>query len=132
VSRAFIALSVLSVACGSGIDAEAQQSAGRVSRAIEVVRNAPNAGKGEALVALAKTPCKGLDVCETRDACQAAYALYVEATTLTAAAKQQLASGNSLDAAKLLGSSETKLSAASAQVTTCVEREGAMRRRYKL
>jgi hypothetical protein len=110
----------------------AQQSAGRIARAIEVVRDAPNAGKATALSQLSKLACSGPDVCETRDACRAAYALHVEATTLTQAAKLKLSQGDSAEAAKLLGSSEQKLTEASPKVEACLTREAALRRRYKL
>jgi len=127
-----LAAACFALACSSSEDALAKQSAGRVARAIEVVRDAPNASKATALAELAKLSCSGPDVCETRDACQAAYALHVEATTLTQAAKLKLNEGDSAAAAKLLGASEQKLSAASAQVETCMTRESALRRRYKL
>ena len=120
------------LACSSSQDALAKQSAGRIARAIEVVRDAPNAGKATALAELAKLSCSGPDVCETRDACQAAYALHVEATTLTQAAKLKLNEGDSAAAAKLLGASEQKLAEASPKVEACTTRESALRRRYKL
>jgi hypothetical protein len=120
------------VACGSSQDAVAQQSAGRIARAIEVVRDAPNTGKALALGALAKAACVGPDVCETKGACQSAYALHVEATNLTQAAKLKLGQGDAAEAAKLLGASERKLSEASPKVEACLEREAALRRRYKL
>ena len=122
----------VALACSSSQDALAKQSAGRIARAIEVVRDAPNAGKATALTELGKLSCTGPDVCETRDACQAAYALHVEATTLTQAAKLKLNDGDSAAAAKLLGASEQKLTEASAKVETCMTRESALRRRYKL
>lgn len=120
------------LACSSSQDALAKQSAGRIARAIEVVRDAPNAGKATALAELGKLSCSGPDVCETRDTCQAAYALHVEATTLTRAAKLKLNEGDSVAAAKLLGASEQKLSDANGKVSSCIDRESALRRRYKL
>ena len=120
------------LACSSAREAEAKQSAGRVARAIEVVLNAPNAAKATALAELAKVSCGAPDICETRDICRSAYALHVEALTLTQAAKQQLDDGKSTEAAKLLGASEEKLTEASRRITDCAERDGALRRRYKL
>jgi hypothetical protein len=127
-----LALSCLLAACGSAREAEAKQSAARVARAIEVVRSAPNAAKGAALQDLVKVPCGSPDGCAARDACQAAYALYVEALALTQAAKLQLADGKPADAAKLVGASEEKLTDASRRIADCTEREGALRLRYKL
>jgi hypothetical protein len=118
--------------CSSAQDIDAKQSAGRVAHAIEVVRDAPNAGKAVALAELGKAACSGPDVCETREACRAAYALHVEATTLTQAAKLELNEGNAAEAANLLGASEQKLTEAAPKVDACLDREGALRRRYKL
>jgi hypothetical protein len=56
----------------------------------------------------------------------------VEALTLTQAAKQQLADGKPDEAAKILGAAEQKLGAADTKVSGCTDREGALRRRYKL
>jgi len=121
------------LACGSSQpDIEAKQSAGRVAHAIEVVRDAPNARKATALAELAKVACSGPDVCETKNVCQSAYRLHVEATTLTQAAKLKLSAGDAAEAARLLGASERKLSAASPQVDACLTRESALRRHYKL
>ena len=127
-----LAAACFALGCSSSEDALAKQSAGRVARAIEVVRDAPNAGKATALAELAKLSCSGPDVCETRDACQTAYALHVEATTLTQAAKLKLNEGDAAAAANLLGASEQKLSDASGKVSSCMDRESALRRRYKL
>jgi len=119
-------------ACSSAQDIEAKQSAGRVAHAIEVVRDAPNAAKAVALAELGKAACSGPDVCETREACRAAYALHVEATTLTQAAKLKLNEGSAAEAANLLSASEQKLTEAAPQVDACLTRESALRRRYKL
>lgn len=123
---------LLVLACGSRVDPEAQQSAGRVARAVEQLRNAPNAAKVPALAELGKLSCTGPDVCETRAACQTAYAQHVDALNLTAAAKLKLLEGQGPEAAKLLGSAQEKLGQAAQLVTLCTERESALRRRYKL
>jgi hypothetical protein len=122
----------LLVSCGSGQAAAEQKSAAQVARAIEVLRQAPNPAKAAPLALLSKLPCTGQDVCQTRDTCRAAYALHVEALTLTAVAKQKLADDQPLEAAKLLNASDEKLKAADSKVTTCTELEGALRRRHKL
>jgi hypothetical protein len=123
---------VLGAACRSQREVDERHSAARVTRAIEVLREAPNAAKAQPLANLAKLPCAGSDVCKTRDACSAAYAMHVEAVTLTQAAKQQLADGHASEAAKVLGAAERKLAQANLEVTTCTDLEGALRRRYKL
>lgn len=109
-----------------------QQSAARVARAIEVLRNAPNEAKAVPLAALAELGCTGPDVCETRDACVSGYTLHVDAGTLTQRAKAQLSDGQPPEAAKLLFTAQQKLTEASRKVADCVEREGALRHRYKL
>lgn len=132
-SRRALGLSLcLAVACGSSERAEAQRSAGRVAHAIETVRKAPNLDKAEGLRGLTEVACTGADVCATRDVCRAAYALHVEATRLTQAAKLQVLRGQSLEAAKVLGAAQEKLGEARRQVADCTEREGSLRRRYRL
>lgn len=127
-----VGVAVLALSCSPSQEAAAQKSAAQVARAIEVLRQAPNPAKAEPLAALAKLPCSGPDVCQTRDSCREAYALHVEAISLTAAAKQKLADDEPLEAAKLLNASDQKLKDADSRVATCTELEGALRRRYKL
>ncbi len=110
----------------------AQQSAARVARAIEVLRNAPNPDKAGPLAALSALGCTGPDVCETRDACQLGYTLHVEAVALTLRAREQFRDGKTPQAAKFLISAQEKLSEASRKVADCTDREAALRRRYKL
>jgi hypothetical protein len=131
VSRLRLAPALLVLACGPRVDPDAQQSAGRIARAVEQLRNAPNAGKPVALAALGKLSCTGSDVCETRDACAKAYTEHVDALSLTAAAKLKLESDGA-EAARLLGAAEQKLGQAALLVSLCTEREAALRRRYKL
>jgi len=126
------ATTLLLVAACSHRDTEAQQSAGRLTRAIEVLRNAPNDAKATPLKVLADLPCHGPEVCETRDACRSAYELHVDGVSLTAAARQKAADGRDLEAASLLGSAQQKLRDSASKVADCIERESALKRRYKL
>jgi hypothetical protein len=114
--------------CGSAREAEAQKSAARVARAIEVLRNAPNPAKAGPLAELGKLGCGGAEICAARDA----YRLHVDAVALTAAAKLQVASRDDQKAGKLLISADQKLNEAGVRVADCVEREAALRHRYKL
>jgi hypothetical protein len=127
-----LGVAVLALSCSSSQEAAAQKSAAQVARAIEVLRQAPNPAKAAPLAALAKLPCSAPDVCQTRDRCREAYAVHVEAISLTGAAKQKLANDEPLEAAKLLNASDQKLKDADLRVTTCTELEGALRRRYNL
>ena len=111
---------------------DAQQSAGRVSRAIELLRNASNEDKAGPLAALVQLGCTGPDVCATRDACVSGYTLHVEALALTQRAKAQFRDGKTPDAAKFLLTAQEKLTEASRRVADCTDREGALRHRYKL
>ena len=61
VSRWVLASALWVLACGSRVDPDAQQSAGRIAHAVEQLRNAPNAGKPIALGALGKLTCTGPD-----------------------------------------------------------------------
>jgi hypothetical protein len=96
------------------------------------VRAAPNASKARALADLVKLGCSGLDVCDTRDVCTAAYQLHVDAVALTQAAKVRISDGKTPEAARLLVSAEEKLNEASRRVARCAERETSLRHRYKL
>lgn len=110
----------------------AQQSAARVARAVEVLRNAPNTEKAGPLAALGQLGCTGPDVCATRDACRLSYTLHVDAVALTRRAKEQLRNGQTPEAASLLITAQEKLSEASRKVADCADREAALRHRYKL
>jgi hypothetical protein len=126
------ALLLLLLGCGSAEHAAEQKSAAQLARAIELLRQAPNEAKAAPLSALAQLPCTGAEVCATRAACSAAYGLHVEATSLTAAAKLLLADDKPAEAGRLLNSAQQKLADASAKVSDCTAREGALRRLYKL
>ena len=125
------ALVFLGAACQPQ-DLTSQQSAARIARAIEVLRNASNEAKAAPLAALVDLGCTGPDVCETRDACVSGYTLHVEAIALTQRAKAQFRDGKTPDAAKFLITAQEKLSEASRKVAACTDREGALRHRYKL
>jgi hypothetical protein len=123
---------LLGASACSGRDDEAKASAARLSHAIAIVRDAPNDAKAGPLGELTKLPCAGPEVCETRDACVAAYTLHVDAVGLTGAARMKVIDGQSAEAASLLVAAQQKLASGSAQVEDCVRREGALRVRYKL
>lgn len=127
-----LAAVTLLLACDGAQELREKQSAGGVLLALQVLREAGNAEKAKALAGLAQAPCLGEGVCELRDACRAAYALHIEGLTLTQAAKQQLADGKPLEAAKLVGSAEEKLEAAGTKVDDCTDRAGTLKRRYQL
>jgi hypothetical protein len=88
--------------------------------------------KAGPLAELGRLDCVGVDVCAARDACRGAYQLHVDALALTAGAKEQAAIRDNPGAGKLLVSAEQKLNEANVRVADCVEREAALRHRYKL
>jgi hypothetical protein len=120
------------LACSSAREAEARKSAARVARAIEVLRNSPNQAKAGPLAELGKLGCGAGEICAARDTCLVAYRLHVDAVALTEAAKLQVASRDDQMAGKLLISADQKLNEAGVRVADCVEREAALRHRYKL
>lgn len=132
MSRLARGLLLLGLAACSDHDVQVKQSAARVARAIELVREAPNAGKRAVLPQLGQAACAAPDVCQTRDRCRAAYELHVEATSLTAAASHSLSLGNAQEAAALLGSAQEKLGRAGQQIDDCMALERALHQKYRL
>jgi CRP-like cAMP-binding protein len=122
----------LLLGCASKKETDVRQSAARVARAVEVLREAPNPAKAEALRELAKVPCESPEACAARDACVTAYTTHVDALALTKAAKLQAAEGSGAEAAKVLGAAARKLSEANGKVIDCTDREAALRHLHKL
>ncbi len=131
MSRAAL-LALALASCSTGRDSAAQQSAGQVARAVEVLRNAANDGKSRSLASLSQLPCAAPDVCSVRDACVAAYTLHVDGLALTEQAKARLRAGEDRQAGLLVLQADLKLKEASAPVEDCVQREATLRRQYKL
>jgi len=68
-----LAGSVLALSAACGKDDRDRVEAGRVLRALEVVRAAPNENKRRPADELATTPCSSPIVCGARDSCAEAY-----------------------------------------------------------
>jgi hypothetical protein len=119
-------------ACSSGSEARERDAAGRLVRAIQVLRDAPNEDKEPPLKALEAASCYGPSACSLRDICARAYRQHVDALTLTQVAKYRFASGKTAEATRLVMSAEAALREAQGKVAACVDAESALRRRYKL
>jgi hypothetical protein len=117
--------------CDPNRELREQQSASSIALAEERIRALPNADKGQALGLLSGT-CFGSEPCEVQRRCRDAYAGHVQATTLTAAAKQKLADGDAQAAAGLVTAAQQKLTQAAREVADCTDRASALRRHYKL
>jgi hypothetical protein len=121
----------LAIACGPSSEEKAE--AGGLCRAIDVLRNAPNAAKSELLATLAALPCARPALCELKQSCLAAYRLHVHGLAQEAQAKSELASGAAADTiGSLLDGARDELERARPLVASCVDQQSAVKRRYKL
>jgi alkanesulfonate monooxygenase SsuD/methylene tetrahydromethanopterin reductase-like flavin-dependent oxidoreductase (luciferase family) len=75
---------------GCGKDDRDRVEAGRVLRALEVVRAAPNENKRRPADELATTPCSSPIVCNTRDSCGEAYQHLARGTDAALRVKNEL------------------------------------------
>ena len=127
-----LALLMLS-GCSFGPSASQKAEAGRISHAVDVLRQAPNAQKPELFAALQSAPCEMSDLCELKQICAEGYGLHLRGLGETARAKGLLADGGTdvlvnqaLDAAK------TALAQAEPRIAQCADAQGAAQRKYKL
>jgi hypothetical protein len=119
--------------CSFGPSANEKAAAGRINRAIEQLRAAPNAQKAELLGALEREACEGHELCELQRACVDGYRQHVSALTQVARAKSLLATPDgSAEAAHLLDLAQSDLAQAAPKITHCADVQGAAQRKYKL
>lgn len=115
--------------------AEARKGeAAGVARAVEALRQAPNAEKPPFLKALKAVPCTADDVCELQKACVDAYALEQSALEAVSAVRSRTRTADALnsDAVDLLANAERDLGRSRELTKTCADLEGAARRQYGL
>ncbi len=117
--------------CSFGPSASEKAEAGRISRAVDLLRAAPNSQKGELLDTLKSVSCETADLCELQKQCVAGYGQHVFALSEIARAKASMAAGNSADAAGVLGSAQTELAEAEPKIGVCADAQGAAHRKYK-
>ena len=119
-------------ACSFGPSSTQKAEAGRISRAIDLLREAPNAKKPELFAALEKEPCETQDLCELKRSCLAGYAEHLSGLQQTANAKAALADGGSdTEIATLLETAKVALSHAKPDIARCADAQGAAQRKYK-
>ena len=106
--------------------------AASVARAVEALRQAPNAEKAPFLKALKAAPCDAEDVCALKKACVDAYVLEQAALDAVSAvrARTRTADGLNSDAVDLLANAERDLGRSRELTKACADLEGAARRTY--
>jgi hypothetical protein len=129
-----LALALVSAGCRSeSVEARRGEAAG-VARAVEALRQAPNAEKAPFLKALKAVPCDAGDVCTLKKACVDAYVLEQTALDAVSAvrARTRTADGLNSDAVDLLANAEHDLGRSRELTKACADLEGAARRKYRL
>jgi hypothetical protein len=131
---AILGAALLSVACRSESVEARRGEAGGVARAVEALRQAPNAGKAPFLKALQSAPCHAEDVCAVKTACVDAYVLEEAARSALSAvrARTRTADGLTADAVDLLANAEHDLGRSRELTKACADLEAAARRKYGL
>jgi hypothetical protein len=123
---------VLLSQCSLGPSASQKAEAGRISHAIDALRDAPNATKQQLFAALQSAACETPELCALKQQCVTGFAQHLHALGETARAKALLMSpGNETEAAKALTAAETGLSQAAPEISKCTDLEGAAQRKYK-
>ena len=118
--------------CSLGPSASDKAEAGLISRAIDVLRDAPNASKGALLDGLKSVNCSVPDLCELQRVCVDGYGQHVAALSETERAKGLLASGgDASEASRTLDYARAELAEAAPKIAHCADAEGAARRKYK-
>ena len=126
------ALSLSLCHCSLGPSASQKAEAGRISRAIDVVREAPNAQKSELFAQLQAAACETPDLCELQRECVAGYAQHLLGLEQTTRAKALLADGGAAaDVSQALDAAKSALSRAEPLIARCADAQGAAHRKYK-
>ncbi len=125
-------LAALLSGCSLGPSASDKAEAGLITRAIDVLRDAPNAQKGELLDGLKSASCSAPDLCELQKQCVDGFGQHVAALSETERAKGLLKSGGSdTEAAQALDYASKELAEAAPKIAKCADVEGAAKRKYK-
>ena len=127
-----VCFAALFTGCSLGPSASDKAEAGLIARAIDVLRDAPNAQKGELLDALKAATCTAPDLCELQKQCIDGFGQHVAALNETERAKGLLKSGGSdTEAAQVLDYARKELTEAAPKIAKCADAEGAAKRKYK-
>jgi hypothetical protein len=128
----------LCASCAGEEEQELRREAARVSRAVDVLRAAPNTQKSPRLAALQATACQAQDVCDTKQACVVAYQHHLAAIAGTRAASHAVNAEEALSpdaaraAAELAERSEAELEKGKELNRKCLALQGQLRRKYRL
>jgi hypothetical protein len=118
--------------CSLGPSAGEKAEAGLITRAIDVLRDAPNAQKGGLLDGLKSAACAVPDLCELQRVCIDGYGQHVAALSETERAKTLVAvGGDAAEASRALDFARSELAEAAPKIARCADAEGAARRKYK-
>lgn len=116
-----------------GASAHEKAEAGRINHAIEQLRAAPNAQKGELLDALKSVSCETAELCELQRLCVDGYGQHVFALGEIARAKSLVGTpASAAEAAGILESAQSELAEAAPKVSHCADAQGVAQRKYKL
>ncbi|HEY3255548.1 MAG TPA: hypothetical protein VGJ91_16430 [Polyangiaceae bacterium] len=119
--------------CSLGASADEKAEAGRISHAIDQLRSASNAQKGELLDALKSLSCQTAELCELQRACVDGYGQHVFALAETARAKSLIGTPEgAAEAARILDFAQSELAQAAPKISHCADAQGAAQRKYKL
>jgi hypothetical protein len=126
----FLALSLCR--CSLGPSASQKAEAGQISRAIDLLRDAPNAQKNALFAQLQRASCETPDLCALKQMCSAGYAMHLGGLSETARAKALLADGGAdAEVSQALEAAKTALSQAEPQIAQCADAQGVAHRKYK-
>jgi hypothetical protein len=118
--------------CSLGPSASEKAEAGRISRAVDVLRDAPNARKSELFAQLQSAPCETPELCELKRQCVAGYAQHLQGLAQTTHAKALLADGGAAaEVNQALDAAKNALSRAEPLIAQCADAQGAAHRKYK-
>jgi hypothetical protein len=119
--------------CSLGASASEKAEAGRISHAIDQLRAASNAQKGELLAALKSAACQTAELCELQRVCVDGYGQHVFALAETARAKSLMATPEgAAEAARTLDFAQSELAQAASKIGHCADAQGVAQRKYKL
>lgn len=119
----------MSVVTGCNEKSQLRDEAASLSRAVDDLRDAPNADKASKLKALRALGCNHGDTCGFRDQCAEAYAEHVKGVEGIAKAK---ALEDPFMSAAELKKAEESLESAGEKTAACADRQGALIREYRL
>jgi len=119
--------------CSLGASATEKAEAGRLNHALNRLRAAPNAEKGDRLDELKSVSCETAELRELQRICVDGYRQHVFALAETARAKSLLSSPQRAgEAARLLDFARSELSQAAPKISHCADAQGVTQRKYKL